>query len=138
MQEAIAALARHVCFKVPDKADARSAAAKTATELATLLPQWEQDQLVGFTYHLSRSNKVSETKLSQGIVSRVGRCLGTSCFQQLQASFKMAGYLILSWLACSGVYLLVCRTNCQHRCMAAGWATDLGSGSGVLPPYEPP
>ena len=68
MQEAVAALARHVCFKVPDKADARTAAAKTATELATLLPQWEQDQLVGFTYHLSRSNKVRSWQASSLLI----------------------------------------------------------------------
>lgn len=54
----MAALARHVCLKAPDKADPRAAAIKAATDIAAELPSWEQDQMAGFAYIMSRSNKV--------------------------------------------------------------------------------
>jgi hypothetical protein len=54
----MAALARHVCLKAPDKADPRAAAIKAATDIAAELPSWEQDQMAGFAYMISRSNKV--------------------------------------------------------------------------------
>jgi hypothetical protein len=54
----VAALARHVCLRAPDKADNRAAAIKAASELVVELPQWEQEQFVGFVFSLSRTNKV--------------------------------------------------------------------------------
>jgi hypothetical protein len=56
--DAVAALARHVCLKGPDKADCRAAAVKAASELLADLPQWEQEQFTGFVYNLSRTQKV--------------------------------------------------------------------------------
>lgn len=56
--DAVAALARHVCLKAPDKADCRAAAVKAASELLADLPQWEQEQFTGFVYNLSRTPKV--------------------------------------------------------------------------------
>jgi hypothetical protein len=58
VQEAVAALARHVCLKAPDRADPRANAIRAAAAMAPLLAQWEQDQFVGFVFHLSRSSKV--------------------------------------------------------------------------------
>lgn len=58
IQDAVAALARHVCLKAQDKADSRTAAVKACAELVTDLPQGEQEQFVGFVYNLSRSKQV--------------------------------------------------------------------------------
>jgi hypothetical protein len=59
--DAVAALARHVCLKAPDKADCRTAAVKAASELLADLPQWEQEQFTGCVYNLSRTQKVCST-----------------------------------------------------------------------------
>jgi hypothetical protein len=58
VQEAVAALARHVCLKAPDRAEPRANAVKAAVAMVPLLAAWEQDQFVGFVFHLSRSSKV--------------------------------------------------------------------------------
>jgi len=58
IQDAVAVLARHACLKAQDKADSRAATIKSCSELVIALPQWEQEQFVGFVYKLSRSSKV--------------------------------------------------------------------------------
>jgi hypothetical protein len=63
VQEAVAALARHVCLKAPDRADPRANAIRAAAAMAPLLAQWEQEQFVGFVFHLSRSSKVRGVRL---------------------------------------------------------------------------
>eukprot|EP00878_Enallax_costatus_P029615 GHUV01032143.1.p1 GENE.GHUV01032143.1~~GHUV01032143.1.p1 ORF type:complete len:149 (-),score=36.03 GHUV01032143.1:209-655(-) len=63
IQDAVSALARHICLKAQDKADSRTAATKACAELVTDLPQWEQEQFVGFVFNLSRTKQV-------------GRCIG--------------------------------------------------------------
>lgn len=59
IQDAVAALVHHICLKAQDKADSRTAAIKACAELVTDLPQWEQEQFVGFVYNLSRTKQVS-------------------------------------------------------------------------------
>lgn len=59
IQDAVATLARHLCLRAPDKADSRAAAIKAAAELVVELPQWEQEQFVGFVFTLSRTKQVS-------------------------------------------------------------------------------
>lgn len=51
-------MARHLCLRAPDKADNRAAATKAAAELVVELPQWEQEQFVGFVFELSRTKQV--------------------------------------------------------------------------------
>lgn len=58
LQDAVATLARHLCLRAPDKADNRAAAIKAAAELVVELPQWEQEQFVGFVFELSRTKQV--------------------------------------------------------------------------------
>jgi hypothetical protein len=58
IQDAVASLARHLCLRAPDKADNRAAAIKAAAELVVELPQWEQEQFVGFVFALSRTKQV--------------------------------------------------------------------------------
>lgn len=60
IQDAVAALARHLCLRAPDKADNRAAAVKAAAELVVELPQWEQELFVGFVFGLSRSKQVRQ------------------------------------------------------------------------------
>lgn len=55
MHEAVAALARHVCLKAPDKAEFRVAAVEAASALMAQLHQDAQEQFVGFAYQLSKS-----------------------------------------------------------------------------------
>ncbi|GBF90548.1 hypothetical protein Rsub_03119 [Raphidocelis subcapitata] len=64
VQEAVAALARHVCLKAPDRADPRANAVRAAAAMVPLLSQWEQDQFVGFVFNMSRSNKVGQRCLA--------------------------------------------------------------------------
>lgn len=59
IQDAVATLSRHLCLRAPDKADNRAAAIKAAAELVVELPQWEQEQFVGFVFDLSRTKQVS-------------------------------------------------------------------------------
>lgn len=58
IQDAVATLARHLCLRAPDKADNRAAAIKAAAELVVELPQWEQEQFVGFVFDLSKTKQV--------------------------------------------------------------------------------
>lgn len=69
IQDAVAALVRHVCLKAPDKADCRAAAVKAVTDLVTDLPQWEQEQFAGFVFNLSRTNKVSGWGYEQSVAA---------------------------------------------------------------------
>ncbi|WIA29655.1 hypothetical protein OEZ86_012141 [Tetradesmus obliquus] len=69
--DAVAALARHVCLKAPDKADCRAAAVKAASELLADLPQWEQEQFTGFVYNLSRTPKLGLRTLSVGLANNL-------------------------------------------------------------------
>jgi condensin-2 complex subunit D3 len=62
--DSVAALARYVCLRAPDRAEYRAAAVKVATDLAAALPAWEQEQFVGFVQGLARSPKVSLRTLS--------------------------------------------------------------------------
>ena len=56
-RDAVAALARHVVLKVPDKADFRGLAAAAAAELVAELPTAHQHAFVVFAARLSRSTK---------------------------------------------------------------------------------
>jgi len=56
-RDAVAALARHVVLKVPDKADFRGLAAAAAAELVAELPTAHQHAFVVFTARLSRGTK---------------------------------------------------------------------------------
>ena len=58
-REAVAALARHLLLKAPDKADFRAIASQAATRLIHLLSPVDQHQFVVFAACLSRSAKVS-------------------------------------------------------------------------------
>ncbi|KAF8073170.1 Ncapd3 [Scenedesmus sp. PABB004] len=69
IEAAVAALARHVCLRAPDKADSRAAAIRACTELAADLPQGEQEQFVGFVFSLSRTNKLGLRTLSVGLAN---------------------------------------------------------------------
>jgi hypothetical protein len=69
VQEVVAALARHVCLKAPDRAEPRANAIRAAATMVPLLAQWEQDQFVGFVFHLSRSSKASSGRAVFGTFS---------------------------------------------------------------------
>lgn len=56
----MAALARHVLLKAPDKAEFRASAVDGAVALALVLDSAEQQQLVAFVARLSRTPKVQE------------------------------------------------------------------------------
>jgi len=56
-RDAVAALARHVVLKVPDKADFRGLAAAAAAELVAELPTAHQHAFVVFAARLSRGTK---------------------------------------------------------------------------------
>eukprot|EP00775_Hariotina_reticulata_P011091 gene11092-11246_t len=71
IQDAVAALARHACLKAQDKADSRAATIKSCSELVTVLPQWEQEQFVGFVYKLSRSSKIGLRTLAVGLANNL-------------------------------------------------------------------
>ena len=58
-KEAVAALARYVLLKCPDKADFRSRAVECAVKLTTGLPQRARNDFVIFAAHLSRTAKAS-------------------------------------------------------------------------------
>jgi hypothetical protein len=77
VQEAVAALARHVCLKAPDRAEPRANAVRAAAAMAPLLSQWEQDQFVGFVFNLSRSSKASRRGGGKGC-GWAGGCAGYS------------------------------------------------------------
>ena len=54
----MAALARYVLLKCPDKADFRSRAVECAVKLTSSLPQRDRNDFVIFTARLSRTAKV--------------------------------------------------------------------------------
>lgn len=58
VEDSVAALARHVCLKAPDRAEPRANAVRAAAAMAPLLSAGAQEQFVGFVFHLSRSTKV--------------------------------------------------------------------------------
>jgi hypothetical protein len=57
----VAALARHVVLKAPDKADFRSLAAAAAVVLVAELPTAHQHAFMVFTARLSRASKARPT-----------------------------------------------------------------------------
>ena len=59
-REAVAALARYMLLKCPDKADFRSRAVECATKLTSGLPQRDRNDFVIFTARLSRTAKASQ------------------------------------------------------------------------------
>ena len=67
MHEAVAALARHVCLKAPDRAEPRANAVRAAAAFVPLLSQWEQAQFAGFALRLSRSAKVGHRVLAAAL-----------------------------------------------------------------------
>ena len=58
-REAVAALARYVLLKCPDKAELRSRAVECAIKLTSGLPQRERNDFVIFAARLSRTAKAS-------------------------------------------------------------------------------
>lgn len=56
--EAVAAAARNVVLRAPDKADARTAAVSCAVALVRALPRSDQHRFVVFVARLSRTPKV--------------------------------------------------------------------------------
>ncbi|GAB4813688.1 hypothetical protein N2152v2_000734 [Parachlorella kessleri] len=63
-REAVAALARHVVLKAPDKAEFRAAAVEGAVALVLSLDAGEQQAFVGFVARLSRAPKVSQRQMA--------------------------------------------------------------------------
>lgn len=57
-REAVAALARHVLLKAPDRAEPRAAAVEAAVSLVGALGAAEHQQMVVFMARLSRTPKV--------------------------------------------------------------------------------
>ena len=88
----MAALARHVCLKAPDKADFRAAATEAAAQLAKMLAPGDQEQFVGFVYGLSRSPAVGGERsvgsaLCRGAHPFMGGALpGISCCSLLRCA----------------------------------------------------
>jgi hypothetical protein len=107
----VSTLARHLCLRAPDKADNRAAAIKAAAELVVELPQWEQEQFVGFVFDLSRTKQVRPVS-SVAAVQLMALCVdrSNSWLSQL-ASNGVAGsgmpYLLptTSLLLASSAYL---------------------------------
>ncbi|KAK9813253.1 hypothetical protein WJX72_011494 [[Myrmecia] bisecta] len=63
-KDAVAALARHVILKAPDRAEYRALAAEAAVALVAHLPAAEQHTFVMFVARLSRTPKVSQRLLA--------------------------------------------------------------------------
>ena len=65
----MAALARYVLLKCPDKADFRSRAVECATKLTSGLPQRDRNDFVIFTARLSRTAKARRSSYTPGSLS---------------------------------------------------------------------
>lgn len=76
-REAVAALARYVVLKAPDKADFRSLAVECAMQLTADLPMADRTNFVVFAARLSRTAKVrTEAQLpSYCIKNHCNHCL---------------------------------------------------------------
>jgi len=93
----VATLARHLCLRAPDKADSRAAAIKAAAELVVELPQWEQEQFVGFVFTLSRTKQVSR---------RLQHCLLAAVPPTQHLHKQRSGFLAKQVGVCSAVLML--------------------------------
>jgi hypothetical protein len=93
----VSTLARHLCLRAPDKADNRAAAIKAAAELVVELPQWEQEQFVGFVFDLSSTKQVRPVTLSgvESIVQRWKYPLATI------PPNNTCGCSAVAWISCS-------------------------------------
>lgn len=122
MQEAVAALARHVCLKAPDRAEPRANAVRAAATMVPLLPQWEQEQFVGFVFHLSRSSKVraARVRIAPNRTRRHRLAAPHSATRPLAAAHPPTYKRCLAAPLCrtSGVQI-------GQRCLAVGLAREL-------------
>ena len=127
MAEAVAALARHVCLKAPDRAEPRAHAIKAATEMVPNLARWEQEQFVGFVFHLSRSSKVRHMRKHLVGERTRKRLVGErTCSPHIHTRTRTctAAHTHAHTL-CTASFLLQLSAQIGQRCLAVGLAREL-------------